>query len=78
MPSFFFDTSDGDRFIRDDIGLKMESLQAARDEAMAALPGIMLDKVLDGDLREVFAIIRDADGRMRCKARLTISCEWSD
>jgi hypothetical protein len=78
MPSFFFDTSDGERFIRDEIGLEVESLQAARDEAMAALPGISQDRLLDGDLREVFAIVRDPSGRVLCKARMQIWCEWSD
>ena len=78
MPSFFFDTSDGERFIRDEIGLEVESLQAARDEAMAALPAISLDKLLDGDLRELFAIIWNPSGRVLCKARMKIWCECSD
>ena len=78
MPSFFFDTSDGERFIRDEIGLEVESLQVARDEAMAALPGISQDRLLDGDLRELFALVRDPSGRVLCRARMRIWCEWSD
>jgi hypothetical protein len=58
MPSFFFDTPDGDRFIRDEIGLEVESLQAARCEAMAALPAISQEGLLGGDLEELFAIAR--------------------
>jgi hypothetical protein len=34
--------------------------------------------MLDGDHREVFAIIRDSAGHVLCKAKLTIWCEWSD
>ncbi|TPG46060.1 hypothetical protein EAH89_25390 [Roseomonas nepalensis] len=78
MPSFFFDTSDGERFIRDEIGLDVESLQAARDEAMAALHAMSQDRPVDGDLREVFALVRDPSGRLLCKARMRVWCEWSD
>lgn len=78
MPLFFVDTSDGERFIRDEVGLEMKSLQAARDDAMAALPAISQDGLASDDRRELFAIIRDPSGRVLCKARMRIWCEWSD
>jgi hypothetical protein len=78
MPSFFVDTSDGEHFVRDEIGLEVESLQSARDEAMDALRAMSQDMLIDGDFRELFAIIRDPSGRMLCKARMRIWCEWSD
>ncbi|WP_426955569.1 DUF6894 family protein [Muricoccus radiodurans] len=78
MPHYFVDTSDGDRFIRDEIGLEARDLQAVRDEAMAALPSMGRELLASGDLRELFVIIRDPVGRVLCRVRLTIWCEWSD
>ena len=52
----------------------MESLQAKRDEAMAA---ISQDGLASDNLRELFAIIRDPSGRVLCKARMRVWCEWS-
>jgi hypothetical protein len=33
MPRYYFDTRDGADFIRDEIGLELDGLEAARDEA---------------------------------------------
>jgi len=67
MLFFFVDTSDGKRFIRDEVGLEVESLQAARADAVAALPAISQEGLADGNLREPIAIIRDPSSRVSCK-----------
>jgi hypothetical protein len=33
MPRYFFDTRDGPDLVRDEIGLELDGIEAARDEA---------------------------------------------
>jgi len=37
MPRYFFDTRDGADFVRDEIGIELDGVEAARDEATGAL-----------------------------------------
>jgi hypothetical protein len=36
MPRYFFDTRDGADFVRDEIGIELDGVEAARDEASLA------------------------------------------
>ena len=49
MPRFFFDTSDGIRFVRDPDGLDLCSPADAHAEAIAAMPDLMWDTVREGN-----------------------------
>jgi hypothetical protein len=62
MPLFYFDTRDGDSFIRDDIGDDLPDLQAVTIEASRFL-GELAKDVLPGSLRRVLKVeVRDEWG----------------
>jgi hypothetical protein len=42
---------------------------------MAVLPAIIQEEMVDGDPRELFAIIRVPSGRLLCSAKVRIRCE---
>ena len=61
MPRYYFDSRDGESFISDEEGLEYRSLEAARDQATAALTDMAKD-VLPGSIRRELAIeVRDGD-----------------
>jgi hypothetical protein len=45
MARYFFDTDDGDTFVEDDEGQDLPDAEAAREAALAALPGMARDKM---------------------------------
>jgi hypothetical protein len=61
VPRFFFDTFDGQLLARADLGL--ESLEAAKAVAQAALPEMANDELPDGDQRVLMVSVRDEAGR---------------
>ena len=59
MPLFYFDTRDGEHFIRDDIGDDLPDLEAVKREAARFLAELAAD-VLPGSLRRVLRVeVRD-------------------
>jgi hypothetical protein len=55
VPFYYFDSRDGDSFLCDEDGLEFPSLEAARDQATAALADMAKD-VLPGSLRRELII----------------------
>jgi hypothetical protein len=78
MARYFFDTDDGDTFVEDDEGQELPNAEAAREAALAALPGMARDKMPDGDHRTFCATVRDDAGTVIYTARLTLVGEWGD
>ena len=59
MPLYFFDTRDGDEFIRDDVGEELRDLEAAKEVAAISLAELARD-VLPGSIRRVLKVeVRD-------------------
>jgi len=59
MPLFYFDTRDGDRFIRDDIGDDLPDLGKVKIEASRFLAELARD-VLPGSMKRVLKVeVRD-------------------
>jgi hypothetical protein len=59
MPRFFFDTRDNTDFVRDEIGLDLDGLDAVRDQATRGLADLARD-VLPGSTRRELAVeVRD-------------------
>jgi hypothetical protein len=59
VPLYFFDTRDNSHFIRDDVGLELPSLRAARDQAALSLAELAHD-VLPGSVARNLAVeVRD-------------------
>jgi hypothetical protein len=63
VPRFFFDPFDGQLLARADLGQQLESLEAAKAVAQAALPEMANDELPDGDQRVLMVSVRDEAGR---------------
>ena len=59
MPHFYFDIDDGEHSSRGDVALEFADAQAARDNAVSALPDIARDVMPDGQQRDFFVTMRD-------------------
>ena len=70
MPRFFFDSRDGDELILDDEGLELAGIEAARDEATAALRDIAKDAIPHSERRELAIEVRDEAGCQIIRASL--------
>jgi len=70
MARYFFDTRDGDRFVRDDIGLEFETIQEARDEATAGLADMAKEAIPGRVRRELAVEVRNGAERQLLRASL--------
>jgi hypothetical protein len=59
MPRYFFDTTDGDSFVRDELGVVCEGISEARDEATAGLADLARDAIPGHVRRELAVAVRD-------------------
>jgi hypothetical protein len=70
MPHYFFDTRDGADLIRDEEGVELDSIEAARDEATRGLTDLAKD-ALPGALRRELAVeVRDRGDQALLRAAL--------
>ena len=76
MPRYFFDTDDGDQSLRDEDGLDLPHVEAAREAALDVLPDMARDKMPDGDRRTFVASVRDDRGIVVYIATLSLKGEW--
>ena len=72
MPRFFIDTSDQERFVRDETGHECVDLEDAKRLAVDALPDMARDELPDGDDRTFLAIVRGEDGRTLLQCTLSL------
>jgi hypothetical protein len=70
VPHYFFDTRDGDDFIRDEIGLELDGMEAARDEATLGMADLAKDALPGAIRRELSVQVRDDADRDVLKASL--------
>ncbi len=75
MPRFFFDYHDGDHSNIDCEGLEIDSLDEAREYALAALGDVAHDELPDGDSRQFTITGRDDNGNELFSASLTLRFE---
>lgn len=78
MPRYFFDVFDGEKLIRDEIGIELAGLENVRIAAIDALPDIARDELPDGDQRVFSVQARDEENRVVFKASLDFKAEWGD
>jgi hypothetical protein len=76
MPRYYFDSTDGDHHVPDDVGLEFPDLDAAAHEAVQALPDIARDALPDGDRRDFVTNVRDEIGKVLFRATLSLTVEW--
>jgi hypothetical protein len=60
---FFFDTQDDGKSVTDTEGLELDGIEAARSEAIRALPDMARDALPDGDQRSFVVCVRDESGQ---------------
>lgn len=75
MPRFFFDTSDGSGWRRDEEGVDFPDLAAAREDMMRAIAELARDVLPDGNRRDFVILMRDEAGRSILRATLALSVE---
>ena len=78
MARYFFDTSDGNKLMRDEVGIELDDLERVRAEAIDALPDIARDKLPDGNDRVFSVQARDREGRVVFTATLAFKGEWAE
>ncbi len=75
MPRYFFDIHDGPHFTTDEIGVELDGIEAARQEAVKALAGIIQEILSDGDQHEVVIEVKDEAGQRVLVAKFSASIE---
>jgi len=70
MPRYFFDSRNGDHFVRDDEGVELDGIEAARDQATLALRDLAKDAIPKETRREFVIEVRDEAGRQLIRASL--------
>jgi hypothetical protein len=75
VPRFYFDVREGTRFIPDDEGLELDSLDAAEREAAAAAAEIGRDRLPKGDARKVTVDVRDEHGQRVLNVTVSMEVE---
>ncbi|AWN37692.1 DUF6894 family protein [Methylobacterium radiodurans] len=73
MPRYFIDFQDGALWLKDEEGQEYQSLQAARDAAIAALPDIGRETPPRDGKRNFVAYIRDEQGTRLCTIELNLN-----
>ncbi|MCJ2116569.1 hypothetical protein MKK65_08245 [Methylobacterium sp. J-001] len=76
MPHFFFDTDDGEVRFEDNEGFELPGVEAARIEALDALPDMARNKLPDRDRRTYSVRVRDEGGVVIYFASLDLVGEW--
>jgi hypothetical protein len=75
VPRFFFDVHDGEEFTPDRVGLDLDGLEAAKNEAKKTLPDIVKDEMPDGDRRDFTVDVKDAAGQIVWRVTLSLVVE---
>jgi hypothetical protein len=70
MPRYFFDSRDGNQFIRDDEGVELDGIEAARRQATLALRDVSKDAIPKDGRRELAVEVRDEADRQLIRASL--------
>ena len=76
VPRFFIDTSDQERFVRDETGLEFDDVEAAMNAAAEGLAEMARDALPGGEGRTFIAIVRDAQGRTLVQTTMAFSVVW--
>nr|WP_137828301.1 hypothetical protein [Methylobacterium sp. L1A1] len=75
MTRYYLDFQDGEMWLKDEEGQEYDSLQAARDAAIAALPDVGREAPPADGRRAFVAYVRDESGAHLCTVRLDLAAE---
>jgi hypothetical protein len=70
MPVYYFDTRDGQERITDEIGLDLDGIEAARDEATRGLADLARDALPGSERRELAIEVRNQTHRLLSRVAL--------
>ena len=82
MPRYFFETDDGDLFhdadsiLGDNTGILLINDEAARAEALRALPDMAKEQDVGVENRTLTSAVRNEAGELIYSATLTVAGEW--
>ena len=76
MSRFYFDFCDGTCSSRDTDGLELDSIQAARVEAVQGLIEIIRGRRFKEDAAELMLVVRDAAGLTALTAKLSLLVDY--
>jgi hypothetical protein len=71
MPHYYFDTRDGPELLRDEEGIELDGIQAARDEATRGLADLSREAIPGSERRELAIEVRDGWSRPLLRAALS-------
>jgi hypothetical protein len=71
MPHYYFDTRDGPELLRDEEGIELDGIQAARDEATRGLADLSKEAIPGSERRELAIEVRDRWSRPLLRAALS-------
>ena len=76
MPHYYFKSNDGETMIQDDLGLELDSLEAASLQVHSALAEMANDaKPSIGTTRMMIVLVEDATGKVVLRGALSILVE---
>ncbi len=75
MPRYFFDTCDGERQVRDEVGIDLASHQDIPHEASILLQNLGFDEMLAGRSRVFTVKVRRDDGALVYRGTGTLDIE---
>ena len=78
MPCYYFDIHDGAQFARDETGVELDGINAARQEAARALGELAREILPDGNRREVVIEVKGETGQRVLVAKLSVSIETTE
>jgi hypothetical protein len=76
MPHYYFDTRDNENFIADEIGLDLQDVEAARDEAARGLADLAKDILPEGIQRTLAIEVKDEFKRPLLRTALVFEVKY--
>ncbi|GLS46983.1 DUF6894 family protein [Methylobacterium brachythecii] len=76
MPRFYFDLDDGRHSTPDEEGGDHVDAEAARKELVGSLAQMANDQLPDGNVRDFYGILKDANGKALFKATISLRSGW--
>jgi uncharacterized protein DUF6894 len=76
MPHYYFDTRDNESLIADEVGLDLQDVKAARDEAVRGLADLAKDVLPEGTQRTLAIEVKDEFKRPLLRTALAFEVRY--
>jgi hypothetical protein len=78
VPRFYYDVWDGGWITHDEVGLELESLEAAEDEAIRGIAGISYDSLWWNRASDILVEVRDEHGQQVLAVAVSMTVRRTD